>query len=197
METYDFGPSCALVRELVADTTDDQLGAPTPCPDYSVGDLCDHLVGLTHAFSLSARKEPLPGGGQPSADAGHLEPGWRDQAAAHLTDLTSGWADPAAYDGMTQAGPIELPGAVAAQVALNEVVLHGWDLAVATGRPYDPDPPAVEVCLAFVSSFEPPEDGPADDGGLFGPPVTVPEDAPAFHRLLGLTGRDPGWTPVA
>ena len=79
---------------------------------------------------------------------------------------------------MTQAGPVELPAAIAAQVALNEVVVHGWDLAVATGRPYDPDPAAVETCLAFVSSFEPPEGGAADDGGLFGPPVPVPDDAP-------------------
>jgi uncharacterized protein (TIGR03086 family) len=194
--TYDFGPSCALVRDLVAGTTDDQLGAPTPCPDYTVGDLADHLVGLTLAFSLSARKQPLPGGGQPSADASALPADWRDQATTHLADLEAGWADPAAYDGMTQAGPVELPGAVAAQVALNEVVVHGWDLAVATGQDYDPDPTAVETCLEFVSSFEPPEGGAADDGGLFGPPVPVPDDAPALHRLLGLAGRDPGWAPA-
>ncbi len=194
METYDFGPTCALVRDLVVGTTDDQLGDRTPCPEYSVGDICHHLMGLTLAFSLSARKQPMPGDGQPSGDAAQLEPGWRDQVVSQLDDLATGWADPAAYEGMTQAGPIELPGFIAAQVALNEVVLHGWDLAVATGRSYEPDPAAVQVCLDFVSSFEPPEDAPTDGPTLFEPPVPVPDDAPALHRLLGAAGRDPGWT---
>lgn len=195
--TYDFGPSTRLVTDLLRDTSDAQLGDPTPCPGYTVGALCDHLVGLSTAFALSARKEPIPGGGQPSGDAGALAPDWREQAATNLADLAEGWTDQAAYEGMTQAGPIDLPAEVAAQVALNEVVVHGWDVAVATGRGYDPDPSAVEVCLAFVSSFEPPEGGAADDGGLFGPPVPVPDDAPALHRLLGLAGRDPDWTPPA
>jgi hypothetical protein len=53
----------------------------------------------------------------------------------------------------------------------------------------------VAACLAFVGSFEPPPGGAADDGGLFGPPVAVPDDAPAIDRLIGATGRDPHWAP--
>jgi uncharacterized protein (TIGR03086 family) len=193
--TYDFGPTTRLVTDLLRTLPDDRLGDRTPCPDYSVGALCDHIVGLSMAFAYAARKEPIPGGGRPSGDAAALAPDWREQASANLADLAAGWSEPDAYEGTTQAGPIELPAAVAAQVALNEVVVHGWDVAVATGRDYEPDPAAVEVCLAFVSSFEPPEGDPADDDGLFGPPVPVPDDAPALDRLLGAAGRDPGWTP--
>ena len=195
MDTIDFGPSCRLVSDLVRDLPDDRLADPTPCEGLTVGDLCHHLVGLTLAFSMAARKEKPPGGGQPTADGSQLETGWRDQVVAQLDDMASGWAEPAAYEGMTYAGPIELPGFVAAQVALNEVVVHGWDVAVATGRPYDADPAAVAVCLEFATSFEAPDDAPDDDAKLFDPPVPVPDDAPVLHRLLGATGRDPRWTP--
>ena len=86
-----------------------------------------------------------------------------------------------------------MPAEVAALVALDEVVVHGWDLARSTGQGYDADDAAVAACLAFVASFEAPAEG--DDGGLFGPPVAVPDDARVLDRLIGATGRDPSWTP--
>ena len=63
-----------------------------------------------------------------------------------LAALAEAWRDPAAYTGLTMAGPVEMPGDEAALVALDEVTVHAWDLAVATGQPYDPDPAAVEAC---------------------------------------------------
>ena len=83
-------------------------------------------------------------------------------------------------------------------VALDELVVHGWDLAVSTGQAYAADPVAVEACAEWVAGFAPPADGPdapADEGGLFGRPVPVGADASALDRLLGLTGRDPAWRP--
>ncbi len=68
------------------------------------------------------------------------------------------------YTGLTMAGPVEMPGDEAALVALNEVTVHAWDLAVATGQPYDPDPAAVESCQSFVAAFDAPT-----DGSLFAP----------------------------
>jgi uncharacterized protein (TIGR03086 family) len=193
--TIDFRPSTTELARLVRSVGDQQLGDPTPCPDYSVADLLDHIGGLALAFTFSARKEEIPGGGNPSADGSRLEAGWRDRICAQLGELGEAWLDPAAYDGMTMAGPIEMPAEVAALVALDEVTVHAWDLAVATGQAYAADPAAVEAARTFASSFEPPEGGPADDGGLFGPPVPVPDDAPALDRLLGSTGRDPRWSP--
>ena len=69
-----------------------------------------------------------------------LETGWRLVIARDLELLAESWRNPAAYEGTTMAGPIEMPGSDAATVALNEVVVHGWDLAVATGQPYAADP---------------------------------------------------------
>ena len=76
-------------------------------------------------------------------------------------------------------------------VALNEVTVHAWDLARSTGQSYDADPSAVAGATAFVRSFDAPANA---DGGLFGPPVDVPDDAGDLDRLLGLTGRDPQTT---
>lgn len=191
MDSIDFGSSAAALRDLVLAVDDDQLGGPTPCPAYTVGDLVEHIGGLAVEFRYAARKEPTPGE-QRAGDASALEDGWRDRIAGDLDALAAAWTDPAAYDGVTHAGPIDLPAPVAASVALDEVVVHGWDLARSVGRPYDADPTAVAVCAEFVASFDAPAD---DDGGLFGPPVSVPDDAPPLDRLIGLTGRDPAWTP--
>jgi uncharacterized protein (TIGR03086 family) len=89
---------------------------------------------------------------------------------------------------MTSAAGVPLPGEVAGLVALDELVVHGWDLAVATGQPYSPSVEEVDAAMSFVTAFDAPR-----DGGLFGAIVPVPDDAPALERLLGLTGRDPAW----
>ncbi len=193
MGTIDFRPAVTTVIDVVAGVRDDQLDAATPCPELSVADLLDHLHGLALAFTLAARKAPLGGDGAPVADGSALVADWRADIPARLTALAEAWADPAAYEGLTQAGPIELPGDVTALVALDEVVVHGWDLARATGQDYDPDEGAVRACLTFAESWETPADAP--DDGPFGPPVPVAADAPVLDRLLGATGRRPDWTP--
>jgi len=192
MDTIDFGPATRAVAAVLDGIRDDQLADPTPCPDFSVADVLDHLGGLAGAFTLAARKEPLPGDGAPDVDGARLSAAWRTEIPAALDGLAAAWSDPAAYDGLTMAGPIEMPADIAALVALDEVVVHGWDLARATGQHYSPDEATVLACLGFASSFEaPPEAG----AGPFGPPVPVAESAPALDRLAGATGRDPAWTP--
>jgi uncharacterized protein (TIGR03086 family) len=80
-----------------------------------------------------------------------------------------------------------------AVVTLNEVLVHGWDLAVATGQEYRPDQAGAQRCLAFAIDFE--KGAPEARNGIYGPVVPVSAGAPAFDRLLGQTGRDPGWRP--
>lgn len=195
--TLPFGPATATLARVVSGVRDDQLGGPTPCPDWTVADLVDHIGGLTTAFTAAATKAELPGGAAPRADGSNLPDGWRERIVADLGVLADAWAQPAAYDGMTMAGPVEMPGDAAGLVALDEVTVHAWDLAAATGQPYDADPGVIDAVTGFVASFEPPDGGAADDGGLFGPRVDVASDAHPVHRLLGLTGRDPAWSPDA
>ena len=176
---------------MAAGVRDDQLTDPTPCPGTSVAAMLDHLVGLTYAFRMAAEKTPAKGG--PSASADDLAPDWRTRLPAQLEALVAAWHEPAAWEGMTEAGGVKMPAGAIGVVALDEVLIHGWDLAVATGQEYRPDPVSVQTCLEFVGDRS---DEPADaNPGLFGPVVPVPADAPAFDRLLGQTGRDPGWSP--
>jgi len=194
MGHVDLRPTTTALAALVRGVRDDQLTSKTPCPDYSVADLLDHIGGLAVAFTHAARKDDLTPHA-PSVDGSRLENGFRDRIPTALGDLGQAWQDPGAYDGVTMAGPIEMPADQAALVALDEVTVHAWDLAVATGQPYPADPAAVAACRDFVAGFEPPAGGAADDGGLFGPRVVVPPDASGLDQLIGATGRDPAWTP--
>ena len=191
----DLGPAVARLSRLVAGAPGDLFEAPTPCPAYAVGDLVDHIGGLAIAFTVAARKTSAAGGSPgPSGDASRLGDDWRTRIPGDLGSLAEAWRDPAAWSGTTEAGGLELPGEVAGLVALNELVIHGWDLARATGQPYHCDPVSLEAVHAFLSSFA--TAGPDErHEGPFGPVVEVPEDAPLADRVVGLSGRQPAWTP--
>src|SRR5215216_3391244 len=186
----DLGPATQRVSELLAHVSDSQLGDPTPCPEATVGDLVDHIGGLTVGFTASAEKRrDRTSGPPPGPNAANLEPDWRNRIARDLDTLAAAWRQPSAWEGMTSAGGLDLPGNVAGVVALDELLVHGWDVAVATGQSYDATDDEAAAAIQFVSSFDAPR-----DGSLFGPVVPVAGDAPALDRLLGLTGRDPGWS---
>ncbi|MEU2348711.1 TIGR03086 family metal-binding protein [Modestobacter sp. NPDC049651] len=186
----DLGPTAQAVAALLPGVRDDQLADPTPCAGTPVAGLLDHLHGLARGLAGVARKGPP--GTPPVPDAARLPADWRTRVPVELDDLVAAWRDPAAWTGEAEGGGgIRLPGATWGRVTLNELVVHGWDLAVATGRPYRPDPDAVAACLRYVADFD--RDLPGARDGIYGPVVPVAEDAPALDRLLGATGRDPSW----
>jgi uncharacterized protein (TIGR03086 family) len=192
VENIDLEPAVATLSQVVARVRDDQLARSTPCAASTVGDLLDHVDGLALAFTAAATKTAIEGA--PSADASRLGQDWRTRIPQRLAALARAWRDEAAWVGMTRAGGVDLPAEVAGVVALNEVIVHGWDIATSTGQPYACEPHLVEAARGFVqaSVAQYPDGSP----GLFGPPVPVPEDAPPLDRLIGLTGRDPAWAPA-
>jgi uncharacterized protein (TIGR03086 family) len=119
---------------------------------------------------------------------------WRSRIPRHLAALTEAWRDPAAYTGMTLAGGVELPGEVAGVVALEELVLHGWDVAAATGQAYQCDDLTLEVVRSFVSQFAAPDQDELR-GDAYRAPVPVSESASVLDRVVALSGRDPAWSP--
>jgi uncharacterized protein (TIGR03086 family) len=191
----DLTPATEMVTRVVADIDDDQLGAPTPSRGTTVADLLDHLDGLCLAFTAAAAKDLAAGRQAPSADGSRLGPDWRTRIPGRLAQLASAWQDKTAWDGMTRAGGVDLPAEAAAHVAINEVVVHGWDLAAATGHDYACETELAQTAYAFAQSAV--AQNPDGSEGLFGPPVAVPESAPLLDRLIGLTGRDPAWKPAA
>ncbi|GAA2270495.1 TIGR03086 family metal-binding protein [Actinomadura luteofluorescens] len=190
----DLGPAARRMAGLLADVRDSQLTGPTPAEGMPLGALIDHVDGLTLAFTWAAAKDFPDGPSQPpSADAARLAPGWRARVPERLDALAAAWRSPDAWQGMTQAGGIDLPSDQAGHVAMNELVVHGWDVSRALGRPYDAGADEIEACLAFVApSVE--QSGGKGVPGLFGPAVEVGADASALDRLIAMTGRDPSWT---
>ena len=187
---FDLGPQARIVARLVAGVRDDGLADATPCPGYAVRTLLGHLLGLAVAFRDAGRKDLGPTTDTaPDAAEPDIGPGWREELPKVLDELAEAWRDPAAWTGMTRAGGVDLPGAVAGAVAADELVVHGWDLARATGQESEPDPVALRASYGFLAAAE----DPSREGGIFGPVVPVPEDAPLLDRTIGLSGRDPGW----
>ncbi|TDD75114.1 TIGR03086 family protein [Actinomadura darangshiensis] len=197
----DIAPAARRMADLLAGVRDFQLDAPTPCADTSLGALIDHVSGLSLAFTWAATKNFPDGGSQPPSagqagigDETALPPDWRARLPERLDALAAAWRVPDAWQGMTAAGGLDLPGDTAGHVALNELVVHGWDIARASGQPYDASKDEIEACLVFVApSVE--QSGGEGVPGLFGPALGAPQDASPLDRLIAMTGRDPAWTP--
>jgi uncharacterized protein (TIGR03086 family) len=190
----DLAPATHEVARLLDGVSDQRLDAPTPCGNTSVAAMLDHLMGLSLAFTSAARKTSVGKSSAPRAAAEHLDPDWRTVLPQRLGELAQAWVDPAAWEGMTEAGGVTMPAETCATVAIDELVLHGWDLARGTDQTFTSDPASTAVVLAFTTAMAQPENAGGREG-LFGPVVDVPGDAPAFDRALGFAGRDPGWTP--
>ena len=190
-DTFDLGRQAAVVARVVTAVRDDQLDALTPCHDLTVAGLLDHLHGLAVGMRRAADKTPDDDPPYPSADA--LPADWRTRIPRELDALVAAWRRPGAWAGDTRAGSVELPAAVIGVVALNEVLVHGWDLAAAVGVPYEADETAVVRCLEHARWFAALMPQARDE--IYGPVIHVPAAAAPLDRLLGQTGRDPAWTP--
>jgi uncharacterized protein (TIGR03086 family) len=186
MTVPDLEPAARRLAALLPGVSDSILDGPTPCADNSVATLLDHIMGLAVGLRASARKEPTDA---PQASGENLDPQWRDILPGRLDALVAAWREPDAGKGKTTAGGVELSAGEAAAVTLDELVIHAWDLACATGQPYEPDPADIDAIMPFLEAFGSEQGVP----GLFGPAVAVPDDASPFDRALGLSGRDPAW----
>ena len=177
----------ATVRPLVAAVGSDQWSARTPCADWDVRALVTHVVGGNRLFAAAVRGVPLAEARQELA-GDQLG----DDPAAAYADAAAEVAAAFRAHGAPE-GPVTIPfGTVPASVALHlriaEALVHGWDLARATGRTVSFPDDVVEQEIAFSREFlprVPPGRTP------FGPSRPVPDDAPPLDRLVALLGRDP------
>jgi uncharacterized protein (TIGR03086 family) len=186
----DLEPAAQRVAALLPGVRDDALDARTPCDDYTVGGLLVHFMGLTVAFRDAGTKTlGETTGGAPVPGQEKLDPDWRTELPRRLAAMAEAWRRPDAWDGVTEVGGVTLPAPSIGMFGLNELVIHGWDLARATGQPYDGDQATLEAVLGLLSETASPEGTP----GLFGPIVEVDVNAPLLDRAVGLTGRSPAW----
>jgi uncharacterized protein (TIGR03086 family) len=174
----------ATTSAIVKGIDDDRLTAPALCAGWDVRAELNHLVGGMRIFAA----ELTGTGAGADHDADWL--GTDPQAAfAHAAVLDQeAWHRPDALRTTVRLGFGAVPGPMAALIHLTEVLVHGVDLALATGQETLVDDPACDRLLAVMrgmdfSSFRRP--------GMFGPELPSPAaDAPAHWRLLSFLGRD-------
>ncbi len=145
----------AASADLVRGVSDDQLDDPDALHQATrSGDLLDHIGGLALAFTEAAEKSGDPEAGPP-AEGDRREPGTELARPASPTSWAP-WPRPGRSrrpgTGMTRAGGIDMPGEIAGMVALEEVLVHGWDLARATGQPFTAADEHLEIVVGFFAS---------------------------------------------
>ena len=132
----DLGAPADRIIALAGAVSDDQLSLPTPCGDRDVAAVLAHIIGFSIGFRDGARKVSGPTTSTPPGPL-PLPDDWREQLPERVGELATAWREPAAWEGETTVGGVTLPAAMHGGFANNELVIHGWDLAVATGQPYD------------------------------------------------------------
>ena len=173
---------------IIAAVRPDEAGLPTPCPAWDVAALINHVVEDVQHFTASASGERWERG--QARDL--IGDDWLGAYRRSADELLAAWRRPSAVDRKVQLPFGEYPATWIVYQHIADIVVHGWDLATATGRSADLDPELSDVSLAWARDALRPEfRGDEASGRSFGPEVAVPDDAPAIDRLVGFFGRDP------
>lgn len=162
------------LANLLGDVGPEVSGAPTPCSEWTVQDLVDHVVATPTRFARMLRGEPIDWAA-PTPPAGDDPAGaFRAQA----DDLLGTWRE--------QTGPVEDAG-LDWQCA--ELAVHTWDLATALHAPISSlDPEVAERGLAFMRGSLTDE----NRSPVFGPEQSAPAGADAYGRIAAFAGRSVG-----
>jgi uncharacterized protein (TIGR03086 family) len=177
---------------VVGSVESDQFGEPTPCTEWDVRTLLNHLILWTsHSLEQRAHGESVAPELMERDFA--ADPDFAAAYRAQLDRALAAWADPAVWDRELNVMGSATPASDVAALMVAELVLHGWDLAVATGQSYEVADAAASAALAAVEA----------NAELFrqykgfAEPVTVSDGASVLDRTLAASGRDPNWTPSA
>jgi uncharacterized protein (TIGR03086 family) len=179
--------AATTTSQVVSGVKPEQLDGPSPCSEWDVRELGNHMTGFLAYSAAAARKQtPLDSDGGPSdMTGGDWGATYRNLAA----DTAEAWAEAGSLEGETHFGQGPMPAQNAAGVTLMELVVHGWDLAAATGQTVEYDADVVAVTNQIVEGAT---SGGAP-GGFFAPPVAVGADAGAMDQTVAKSGRNPTW----
>lgn len=178
----DFERAAGAVTSVVAAVPVERLGDPTPCDEWDVRAVINHLIAGNLWFAALATGGP--GVAQPGDLVGNAPlTAWQSSLETFRTAFQGEGV--LAREFPTSIGP--RPGIVIVGLRINEMILHAWDVARATGQPTDLVPDLAEACLAAMRALPVPR----STGGAFGPETPAPAGAPAADRLAAFAGRTP------
>lgn len=180
------GRASAGVGDLIDRIGGDQWTSPTPCTQWSVRDVVDHLVGMNLVFVAMFEEGPMPerGAGRLGADPAGA---YHRSAAA----LQAAAARPGVLEQRQATRVGVATGAERVRWRIADLLVHGWDLAQATGVVAELPGDLAEAALNFVRAQLPSQ----PRAGRFAEPQPVRGDAPAIDQLAAFTGRPVPWTP--
>jgi uncharacterized protein (TIGR03086 family) len=168
---------------LIRTVRPEDLAKPTPCAEWDVQALVNHMTGVCQMYAAIFRGQPvdLP---NPLAESASEPPAtaYSQAAAALLAAMQA----PGVFEGTLPQPFRRLPRAVGAQICVGDQMVHTWDLAQALGRPYTmPEDLATATLELALQVPESDIRGP----NAFGPAVEYPPDASVQTRLLAFAGR--------
>jgi uncharacterized protein (TIGR03086 family) len=178
-----FRRALAAVEALVAAVPPAQLGARTPCSDFDVRALINHLIFENLAHAALADGTPIP---SPDATTDYVGDAHRAAYTESAQKVRAALSRPGLVE--QKYGPAEAPGFLIVQQAIIELLTHGWDLARATGQSTDLVPDVAEQTLAVVQVWY--REQPRTPGSAFAPGQPAPPTATAADRLAAYLGRD-------
>jgi uncharacterized protein (TIGR03086 family) len=170
----------AATAVIVAAITPDQLDAPTPCEDYDVRGLLQHLVSGNYWVAPLVEGKTIDEVGDALDRPFSVED--YDPSAEQANAAFSG---PGAMQKPVAVSYGPVPAEVYAGHRLIDVLIHGWDLAKATGQDTTLDPELVDACFEVIN----PQIDLLKGSGMFGTAVEVPPDADPQTKLLATLGR--------
>ena len=177
----------AQTEQIVAAVRPDQLGDHTPCTEFDVRGLLNHIVGAITRAAITGE------GGDAVAFSGRVDgvpdDGWLAAYQAAAVRTRNAWADDARLDALVEVPWGKFPGRIAVSGYIQEILTHGWDLAKATGQPTEGDPELAAQVLAIARRILPPE--PRGGEIPFGPVIPVAPDATPYAQLAAWLGRQP------
>jgi uncharacterized protein (TIGR03086 family) len=184
--------SLAGFVDRVQQVRPDQWGAPTPCTDWDVRALVNHVVGEDRwTVPMFGGATIAEVGDRFDGDLLGADPAGSTADAAKQADATVG--EPGALDRTVHLSFGDTPAEEYLQQLLADHLVHAWDLAVAVGAEPRLDPQAVAVCAEWFANRE----DMYRRAGAIGPRVDVPGTAGEQDQLIAGFGRDPAWHPPA
>ena len=174
-----------IMMGLIGGLTPDHREARTPCDNWNVHELIEHMVqgGQMIAGALQGQAPPTPA---PDYLAEGPAKGWADAYAAMTAAAT-----PEVLAATHRMPFGEVPGEVALSVVAADALTHAWDLAKATDQPIQVDDELAEWARATWQVVIPDGARAADGSAGFKPAVAVADGASELDKLIGFTGRQP------
>ena len=185
MDSHQYRRALLHTGRIVVGVRPEHLPLPTPCRDWDVRLLLNHIIGGNYMFAEVAA------GGRADATGDmddHTLPDPGSNYVASAEAVLAAGAAPGAMERRCHMPFGDIPASAAVSIHFLDIVVHGWDLARATGQDTTIEPDLAAEALDISHGLLSPE---LRETGVFGPEIPISDDNPLHDRLAAFMGRRP------